>query len=195
VSPSKADAVDAISPHDRSALRLVHFGEISSDRVAVDEFLRNLARSGFWKKLEFHQFGSDWTGKLRESDDVRVVFHAPQPWEEVVAGAGQYDAAVVVGNRDPMLLPSKAVAYLQLPIPRLALVDGSRTDALTAYVADKPGWKVVTTNGPGVAEVVRRHTSRKWSAQELAPVASESWEHVSGELARFLTAVLRTRRP
>jgi hypothetical protein len=175
-----------------SILRLAHFGGISSDRVDVASFLKGLARSGVWSKIEFHQYGSDWNGALRRLSEVKVVFHEPRPWSEILAIASEYDLAAVIGNRDPMLLPSKAVVYLQLPIPRLAIVEGSK-NALRQYLADKPGWILVCADDADAAVRIRRHLSRGWSAAELAPPATESWDHVSRDVSQFLHAALNGR--
>jgi Glycosyl transferase 4-like domain len=176
-----------------SCLRLAHFGDISSDRVGIASFLERLARTGSWSEVEFHQYGSDWTGALGRLGEVRVVFHETRPWSEIVSAAARYDLAVVVGNRDPALLPSKAVVYLQLPIPRLALVGGATDDALTQYVADKPGWTVVSVDGVDAVDKIQTHLSRRWTAAELAPPATESWVRVTSEIRRFLDAVLNGR--
>jgi hypothetical protein len=182
------------SAHGRSScLRLAHFGDISSVRIDIALFLERLARTGNWSEVEFHQYGADWTGALQSLRDVRVVFHEPRPWSEIVPAAVKYDLAVVVGNRDPALLPSKAVVYLQLPIPRLALVGAAKGDALTRYVADKPGWTVVPVDGPNGADKIRTHLSRGWTAAELAPPATESWDEVTSEIRRFLDTVLNNR--
>jgi hypothetical protein len=184
------------SVHGRSScLRLAHFGDISSIRIGIALFLKRLARTGSWSEIEFHQYGADWTGTLEGLRDVRVVFHEPRPWSEIVAAAGRYDLAVVVGNRDPALLPSKAVVYLQLPIPRVALVGEGKGDALAQYVADKPGWTVVPVDGPNGADKIRTHLSRGWTAAELAPPATESWDEVTSEIRRFLDTVLNNRVP
>jgi hypothetical protein len=176
-----------------SCLRMAHFGDISSVRVGVVSFLEQLARTGSWSEMEFHQYGTDWTGALGRLRDVRVVFHEPRPWSEIVSAAARYDLAVVVGNRDPALLPSKAVAYLQLPIPRLALVGGGTDDALTQYVADKPGWTVIPVDGADGVDKIQTHLSRGWTAAELAPPATESWVRVTSEIRSFLDAVLKGR--
>jgi hypothetical protein len=176
-----------------SCLKLAHFGDISSVRIDIALFLERLARTGGWNEVEFHQYGADWTGALQSLRDVRVVFHEPRPWSEIVSAALKYDLAVVVGNRDPALLPSKAVVYLQLPIPRLALVGEGKGDALTQYVADKPGWTVVPVDGPNGADKIRTHLSRGWTAAELAPPATESWDEVTSEIRRFLDTVLNKR--
>jgi hypothetical protein len=176
-----------------SVLRLAHFGDISSERVEIASFLQLLTRSGEWNEIQFHQFGFDWTGALATLPDVTVVFHHPRPWREIVAAAGKYDLAVVIGNRDPMLLPSKAMAYLQLPIPRLALVDDDAKNELTRYAAGKPGWLVVRVRAPDAAERIERHLSRRWTDSELAPPASESWADVSKTVGQFLDELFGSR--
>jgi hypothetical protein len=182
--------------HSRgSRLRLAHFGDISSVRVRIASFLERLARTGWWSEIEFHQYGTDWTGTLGALEDVRVVFYERRPWSEIVSAAHNYDLAIVVGNRDPAQLPSKAVAYLQLPIPRLALIGDGTDDALAQYVADKPGWIVVHVDGADGAEKIRAHLSRRWTAAELVPPATESWDEVTTEVLRFLDAVLNSRTP
>jgi hypothetical protein len=176
-----------------SLLRLAHFGDISTERVEIASFLELLARSGGWNEIQFHQFGSDWTGSLATLRDVTVVFHHPRPWREIVAAAKEYDLAVVIGNRDPMLLPSKAIAYLQLPIPRLAVVDDNMKNELTRYAADKPGWAVVPAGARDAAERVQRHLSRRWTDRELAPLANESWTHVSQAIGEFFDEIVGGR--
>ena len=180
-------------PPSSSRLRLAHFGDLSSDRLNVTAFLQGLSASGVWSDLEFHQYGSDWTGSLRRLGGVRVVFHEPRPWPEILTAASEYDLAVVIGNRDARLLPSKAISYLQLPIPRLAVVGDDRPSALAGYVADKPGWASVRASGPEVAETIRTHLSRAWTASELSPPAHESWDSVAEEICEFLEASLEAR--
>jgi hypothetical protein len=184
------------SAHGRcSRLRLAHFGDISSIRTCIASFLERLSRTGSWSEIEFHQYGTDWTGALGTLRDVRVVFYERRPWSEIVSAADKYDLAIVVGNRDPAQLPSKAVAYLQLPIPRLALIGDGTDDALAQYVSDKPGWIVVHVDSVDGADKIRTHLSRRWTAAELAPPASESWDKVTTEIRKFLHAVLNGPTP
>ena len=105
-----------------SSLAIAHFGQLSHVRLSIRPFLERLAKSGKWERIELHQFGSDWSGELADQSAVPVIFHAPRPWSEIVDIAERYDLALVVGNQNPTQLPSKAVSYLQLPIPRLAVV-------------------------------------------------------------------------
>jgi hypothetical protein len=174
-------------------LKLAHFGNISSARLDIVPFLSSLSRSGPWDGVELHVFGSDWTGSLNDLDDADVVFHELRPWAEIVRTAGEYDLAVVFGNRDPQQLPSKAVAYLQLPIPRLAVVASLDGDALAEYVVDKDGWLTVRADDREAATEVARHLSRTWTAGELAAPSRESWEEVADTIARFVSEALQPR--
>jgi hypothetical protein len=176
----------------QSRLRLAHYGDISSDRVPIEPFLKALARSPRWSEVEFHQFGKDWTGTLESLSDLRIVFHDPRPWSEVVAAAHQYDVAVVIGNRDPMLLPSKAVAYLQLPIPRLAIVE-EPSSALTDYVQGRPGWLLLCTSDSTAAEQTYSHISQSWTGDQLTAPLSESWDQVCTDIRAFINARLERR--
>lgn len=200
VQPNGFRAADSSPPAPMSsgtsdrrpgALRLVHFGEISSDRVDIAKFLRALAGAGLWDDVEFHQFGSDWTGALRRLSGVRVVFHDRVAWTDAVRHATDFDLAVVVGNLDPLLLPSKAISYSQLPIPRLALVRGAGDDALSDYSRDRSGWATVSVDDRDVAPAVERHLSEPWTPEALAPHDDQSWEHVAEAVRRFVRAVLK----
>jgi glycosyltransferase involved in cell wall biosynthesis len=175
-----------------STLRLAHYGDISSDRVPIEGFLEALAKSPSWDRVEFHQFGRDWTGNLDRLTDVRVVFHEPRPWNDVIDSARHYDLAVVIGNRDPMLLPSKAVAYLQLPIPRLALVADRSDNALADYVRTRPGWLVLSASDCDTTERTRIHLSTPWSADQLKAPLSESWDQVCRDIGDFVKESLET---
>jgi hypothetical protein len=170
-------------------LRLAHFGDLSSARLDVGPVLERLAARGPWRAVELHQHGSDWTGELRRLRGVAVAFHEPRPWREVVALAGRYDLALVVGNRDPSQLPSKAIAYLQLPVPRLAVVERIPGDALAEYVAGRAGWATLPAAAEDPAALVERHVRRRWTPAELAAPEAESWEHVGDAVARFVLGV------
>jgi len=178
--------------HSGSVLRLVHFGDLSSARLDIVPFLTSLDRAGVWEQVEFHQYGSDWTGKLSETGAVRAVFHEPRAWEEIIRIASNYDLAIVVGNRDWKQLPSKAVAYLQLPVPRLAVVGDAETDALANYVKDKAAWLTLNAGANDAARQIEGHLSRRWSVGDLTPPVTESWERISEDVADFVYGVLRT---
>jgi hypothetical protein len=178
------------APRDGSTLRIAHFGDVSSARLDVAPLLSSLAGARSWDGVELHVFGSDWTDGLRAASGVRVVFHEPRPWPQIVALAGSYDVALVIGNRDPQQLPSKAIAYLQLPIPRAAIVGDSERDALAQYVADKNGWIALRADADEAAAELERHLSRRWTAKELAPPPSESWPNVASAVADFVRETL-----
>lgn len=194
-APEDAARTAAHEPDRSSAsntrLRLVHFGDIFAARLRIESFLSSLALSGRWDEIEFHQYGRDWTGVLKVQTDVQAVFHDRRPWSEIIELAEQYDLAVVVGNLDPTTLPSKAISYLQLPIPRLAVVQDDRNDALADYVSGKPGWMVLRAEGSDAPEAIARHTSRNWTSAELAPPATEAWDNVSREVSQFVLGALR----
>lgn len=179
-------------------LRLVHYGSVYGSRLDVVPLITGLARSGVWDCVVLTQQGEDWTGALRGlSSDVRVQFVRPIPWEQVVEAAVEHDLAVVVGNRNPAQLPSKAVQYLTLPIPRLAIV-GSPHDALAEYVRDKPGWLALPCDAPPAlaSRAVAAHVQRDWRPEELLPPARERWDAVAGMLLDALLAhTANTARP
>jgi hypothetical protein len=172
-------------------LRLAHYGSLYESRLAIAPLLSGLAACGRWDSVIFTQHGEDWTGALRGLPPrVQLQLRASLPWDQVVATACEHDAAVVIGNRNPAQLPSKAVQYLTLPIPRVAVVGGQPSDALTDYVCDKPGWTAVRWDA--CAEVagntVASHLARVWSLRQLAPPASESWREVAAVLVDVVHA-------
>jgi hypothetical protein len=90
-----------------------------------------------------------------------------------------------------MRMPSKAVQYLTLPIPRVAITCGADDDAIADYVADKEGWVCSAIDDPRLAERLQEHLLRKWSPEQLAAPRAEAWPQVADEVARFLARVLR----
>ena len=189
-SQPSSGGVGTPSSADGSVLRLAHFGHIYVARLEIERFLALLARHGAWSRIEFHQYGADWTGRLKAQDAVTVIFHEPQPWSEIVDSAVNFDLAVVIGNHDARTLPSKAVEYLQLPIPRLAVVEDERHDALAQYVADKPGWIVLRLDETSSAEAIRNHLRQPWSEVDLAAPEEEQWDRVAAELVRFVLQII-----
>jgi hypothetical protein len=180
-----------LSSLTESRLRLAHFGDLFAARLDIGPFLRQLARSGVWDEVELHQYGQDWTGTLEAQSEIRAVFHPRRPWSEVIRVAGRYDLALVVGNLDPTTLPSKAISYLQLPIPRLAVVDDDSNDALASYTAARPGWLVLRSDEPDAAQRISNHLKQDWKPAELAPPATESWNHVAREVVAFVARLMR----
>lgn len=174
------------------SLRLAHFGSLSSIRVDVGPLLAELQESGRWSEIAFAQFGDDYVGMLkRVPKGVRVERHPARPWTEIVARAGEFDAAAVLGNQLGYLLPSKAIQYLTLPIPRLAVTGGEPDDALAGFAEEHAGWLVATPGEPELARRVWEHLGRSWSTQELAPPRAESWSSVAAQVSAFIAQCVR----
>ena len=151
-------------PDEGGPLRLVHYGHFYAIRGDPTDFLRRLSTGE--RPVELHVFGRDWERRLSRARGVTVVFHDQQPWHELVATATRFDAALVVGNLDPAQLPSKAIEYLALPIPRVAVVASRHDDALAEYVADKRGWLTLELTDPDPAAAIAAHVARAWPASD-----------------------------
>ncbi len=195
-TPAPAGAVRTAPRTDR-VLRLAHFGSLYGERVGFRPFLDRLLAAGPWERVVLHQFGADWERLLPADEDrFSVVRQSPQPWAEIVSRAHEFDAAVVIGWRDPARMPSKVLQYLTLPIPRIALVNSGDDDSLAHYTRPLPGWAVVGEHDDGalVAGAVRDLTTRSWTPQALAPPSSESWEAIEQQLARFVLDAATGRR-
>jgi hypothetical protein len=172
---------------ESGSLTLAHFGTLSRARIDIVPLLAELQRCGRWRKIVFVQFGNDYEGMLkRVPEGVQVERHPSRPWPEIVARAGDFDAAVVLGNKRGYLLPSKAVQYLTLPIPRIAVTNGDPDDALAVFAGAHRGWTVASEDEPEVGRRVWEHLERDWSAAELAPPAAESWPNVAVQVAAFV---------
>lgn len=168
-------------------LHLAHYGSIYGRRVNFYGVFQRLAESGLWRKITLHQHGADWESALTPLEQWIDVKHvSPITWAEVVASAHMFDAAIVIGWRNPGQMPSKAVQYLTLPIPRVAMVTSDTDDSLAAYLADKSGWAVVDDASVAVGQTVADLISKKWTEAELAAPESESWEHVERLLGAFV---------
>jgi hypothetical protein len=185
--PDGAPPAGTAADRDPEHLRLVHYGMLSFVRVDVSKMLESLAASGRWRLISFTQYGDDHAGMLAKAPaSVEVDFRPAQPWPEVLASASQYDLAVVVGNWLTGQLPSKAVQYMTLPIPRLALSEREHDDALAEYVSGRPGWLGLAKDDPNAGQRVWEHVGRAWSADELAPPAEEAWPQVADRIAAFV---------
>jgi hypothetical protein len=193
VRPNGFEDVDArdVPETERrpNELRLVHYGNFYGPRLDPVPFFESLARSGQWRRISLRQYGSDWTGRLEQVGAyAELEVCQPLPWSEVVAEATQFDVALAIGNRNPHQLPSKAVQYLTLPIPRLALID-SQADALAKYVGTMPGWLTARADDDDLAARLRAFCDRRWTRQELEAPRSESWTAVAEQIARFILKV------
>lgn len=176
--------------HNRSELRLVHYGNLYAPRLNAELFLTSLASSGCWDRIVLRQYGNDWTGLLdRVEPYIDVERHQPLAWAEVMVEAQQFDLALVIGNRNPMQLPSKAIQYLTLPLPRVALVNGDPQDALAAYVADQPAWATIEAGDEDAAPRVAKFLDNARHHGDFTPPYSESWPVVEAVLAKFIHEV------
>jgi hypothetical protein len=181
-----ASASGPVPRREDGVLRLAHFGMFNNQRLDPRPLLAALSRSGRWSRVVLAQFGDDFTGFLDQLPaGVEVDMHPAYPWAEVLERAVNYDVAVVVGNRNHRQLPSKAVQYLTLPIPRLAISSGEG-DALATYVRDKPGWLIVVPGSEDAPRLLDEYLAREWAPLELQPPSSEGWPVVADRIAAFL---------
>jgi hypothetical protein len=170
-------------------LRLVHYGSLCAPRLDLAAFVTRLIESGRWRRIVLRQHGNDWDHTLdRLAQHIEVERRAALPWSKVLDEAQQFDAALVVGNHNPVQLPSKVVQYLTLPIPRIALVNGHPADALTAYVADKSAWVTVGAAASDPAARVAELVNRRWTADDFEAPSSEGWPAVEKVLCDFILA-------
>src|SRR5215218_1267233 len=174
-------------PRDAHILRLAHLGALYGPRLDIEPFLRTLVMNGPWSRVELHQFGS--VDSVPDVPGLSVIIREPAAWKTVARLAAEFDAAIVVGNTDPAQLPSKAVAYSVLPIPRIAVVSQAGEDSLAAYVRDRSGWLVVDARAPDVTAVAA-HIARDWDTDELRPGPDEGWSAAVAEIATFVRRLL-----
>jgi glycosyltransferase involved in cell wall biosynthesis len=196
VRPNGFDVAVAPTPErvrvDPRRLRLAHFGTLYAARIDVRPFLARLAASGMWEEVAFDQYGDVWGVDIR-AVGVRTRILRELPWNDAVAAAGAYNAAVVVGNRSGLGPPSKVFAYMTLPLPRIAVVSNAARDETAANVDGRAGWLVVEDEDPAAPELLVQHVLRPWRAEELAPSESESWPVVAAEISAFLGEVVSQR--
>lgn len=180
-------AVPAPRPRDDSRLRIAHFGILSATRIDPVPFLADLRRSGRWRSIVFSQFGDDFgVGLDRVPEGVQVEHHSPLPWDTVIERAPEFDAALAVAYPLPALLPSKAVEYSTLPLPRIAVTNPDPDDALREYARDHAGWLALSNGEPEIGRRVWEHIERSWSAAELAPPEEDAWPAVAAQIAEFV---------
>lgn len=175
-------------------LRLAHFGRFDRPvRLDPLPFLESLAAAGIWDEVVLTQFGPD-PRMLPEPSrpDVTIEHRDLVPWPEAVRQAERFDAALVIGNSPAhrMQLPSKAIEYLSLPIPRIALSSG-QDDALYRYALDGPGYLVVLDGDMAAGRLVADHLRRDWDPREMEAPPGESWGAVAEEVARFVGRCIR----
>lgn len=167
-------------------LRLVHYGSLHGPRVNCGYIFERLADSKKWSKITLRQYGPDWSGTLDSvSRCINVERRSPLSWAEVLAEAHTFHAAIVIGWLNPAQMPSKTIQYLTLPIPRIGMTTPDPGDALATYLADKPGWLVVTDNARDAPTKVASHIAKPWGQKELLAPESESWACVERTLSDF----------
>jgi hypothetical protein len=191
--PAPGPAVAIGEKRGPSVLRLVHFGLIYRARLDIMPLLVRLRDSGRWRHISFTQYGDVFERMLDDvPEGVDVVRRPAVQWREVTARIHEFDAAVVLGNLTGNLLPSKAIQYLTLPVPRIAVTDTGRDDALTEFAAEREAWLAVSPDDPRAADAVAGLVDRDWSAAELAPPEADAWPVIGAQLADFIeTRLLR----
>jgi hypothetical protein len=172
---------------DDGELRLVHFGSINSRRVPIGEWLSALPGAAGIRRVRFANYGPVNHPELLHAEDpaVAVEAHDAVDWARACQIARTFDAAVVVGNADPAKLPSKAIQYLTLPVPRIAITGSGDGGELAAFAAQRPGFVPAGIDSPEDIPRVIAHVRRTWSDEELGPSAGESWAEVAREVVRF----------
>ncbi len=190
--PVNSAPAPAAAPHDPEKLRVAHLGILSVQRIDPAPFFLELQRSGLWRSVELNQFGEDFgTGLDRlVAAGVRVEHNAARPWREIVTQASEFDAVLVVSYPLPVLLPSKAIEYSALPLPRIALTNPNPDDALREFARTHAGWLAVSNGEADLARRVKELVRRPWSADELAPAPEDAWPVVAAQIADFVTSCL-----
>ncbi len=187
------DAFHPRPPVTRPELRLVYFGHFR-ERVHAEcrWFFERLLESGLWPSIVLDQYSLDAIPEFPSCLPNGVRFRRCQalPWEEAIRVSRDYDLALVVGSRNGVLLPSKVIEYLTLPLPRLAVVESVEDDAISGYLAGRGGWLIVDDRHGDPLPDVARHARSELPAEDLAPPPEEAWPRVTEAIASFLDAVL-----
>ncbi|HEY6771154.1 MAG TPA: hypothetical protein VI035_01750 [Solirubrobacterales bacterium] len=168
-------------------LRLVHFGSINSARLPIGDWLSALPGSSGIRRVRFANYGPVDHPELLLTDEPAVVveIHDPVDWARASQIARSFDAAVVIGNTDPAKLPSKAIEYLTLPVPRIALTLSGDGGELAGFATQRPGFVGAGLDSPKDIPRVIAHLRRPWSEEELSPSAGDSWGEVAREVVQF----------
>jgi hypothetical protein len=166
-------------------LRLVQFGAVYEVRLPIGPWLSRLRRAAGCEKLVFANYGFMPRPELLQSSDPAVVVesHDRVDWRRALEIARGFDAAIVAGNQDPAQVPSKAVEYLTLPIPRIAVTSGADSD-LASFAAGQTGYIAVDIDSDEDITRALAHLRRTWSS-ELTPPPGESWDAVARQIAEF----------
>lgn len=178
-------------------LRLVQFGSVNRAKVPIGEWLSRLRSAAGLKSVRFTNYGSvDRQDLLRTRDPAVIVeFHDPVDWGRACQIARGFDAAVVIANRNPGELPSKAIQYLTLPVPRIALTASGDRGELGAFAAQRPGFIAVDVDSrEDISRMITR-LRHAWSDEELSPPAGDSWAEVAREVVGFAIESWDRTRP
>lgn len=168
-------------------LRLVHFGSMNPARLSIGDWLSSARRAAGLSTLHFANYGRVGRPELLQTPDPGVVVevHDPVDWAQARQIACTFDAAVAVGNTDPATLPSKAIQYLTLPVPRIALTATSDRGELGAFAARSPGFIAVGLESREDIPRMITEVRRTWSHEELSPPPGDSWDEVAREVVEF----------
>ncbi len=176
---------------EASELRLVQFGSVNSARLPIGDWLSRLRTAAGLTRVRFANYGHVDRPELLRSRDPAVVVetHAPVDWGRACQIARAFDAALVVANRNPAQLPSKAVQYLTLPIQRIALTASSDRGELGAFASQRPAFIAVGVDSPEDIPRLMGHLRREWSDEELRPPAADSWPQVGRQVVGSQSSV------
>jgi hypothetical protein len=170
-----------------SELRLVQFGSVNDSRLPIGDWLSTMREALGLTRVRFANYGHVDRPELVRTGDPAVVIevHDPVDWGRARQLACSFDAAVVTANRYPGQLPSKAIQYLTLPVPRIALTSSSREDELGAFAAQAPGFLAVGIDSREDIRGLIARLRRPWSHRELRPPPGDSWAEVGREIVQF----------
>ncbi len=176
-------------PPDGDELRLAYFGSFQP-AINVDPrwFFERLLDSGRWRSITVDQYVSDRRSDLGAGlpAAVRHRHHDALPWRRAARAAEAYDLALVIGAHRGVQLPSKAVEYQTLPIPRVAVVEEAGHDATSTHLAERPGWLIVDRLSPEVAARLAAHAADHRNASDLEPPADDAWPQVVQTVRSFI---------
>jgi hypothetical protein len=181
------EALDQAPQPIDGELRLVQFGSVNPFKLSIGGWLSRLRQVAGIKRVRFANYGSVDRPDLLQSDDpaVLIEIHEPVEWARACEIARGFDAAVVGANKNPAQLPSKAIQYLTLPVPRVAVTSASDPGELGAFAAQRPGFIAVDVESREDVSRLISHLRRPWSDEELSPPAGDSWDVVARDVAGF----------
>ena len=202
--PARAVAHDALNRYAPRAdaasageLRLVQFGSVNPVKLPIGGWLSRLRDAAGLASVRFANYGPVDRPELLQTQDPAVVveFHDPVDWGRACQIARDFDAAVVVANRNPAELPSKSIQYLTLPIPRIAVTASGDPGELGAFAAQRPGFIAVDVDSREDIPRLIAHLRRAWSDEALSPPAGDSWAEVAREVVGFAIEAWDRPRP